>query len=60
MKLFIYLTIISLVTSMYLPSDAVVELTTANFKEKVMESNELWLVEFYAPWCGHCKVRCHA
>ena len=56
MKLFIYLTIISLVSSMYLPSDAVVELTTGNFKEKVMESSELWLVEFYAPWCGHCKA----
>ncbi|KAJ8900815.1 hypothetical protein NDN08_000114 [Rhodosorus marinus] len=33
----------------------VVELTSNNFKEKVMESNETWFVEFYAPWCGHCK-----
>uniref|UniRef100_A0A7S0BTA5 Thioredoxin domain-containing protein n=1 Tax=Rhodosorus marinus TaxID=101924 RepID=A0A7S0BTA5_9RHOD len=33
----------------------VVELTSRNFKEKVMESNETWFVEFYAPWCGHCK-----
>ncbi|XP_049873843.1 protein disulfide-isomerase A6 homolog [Pectinophora gossypiella] len=33
----------------------VVELTDSNFKEKVLDSDEMWLVEFFAPWCGHCK-----
>lgn len=33
----------------------VVKLTDANFDSLVLESNDLWLVEFYAPWCGHCK-----
>jgi len=28
-------------------------LTDANFEEKTKEGS--WLVEFYAPWCGHCK-----
>ncbi|UYV64187.1 PDIA6 [Cordylochernes scorpioides] len=33
----------------------VVELTESNFKSKVLGSSDIWLVEFYAPWCGHCK-----
>jgi len=33
----------------------VVELTESNFKKKVFDSDKGWLVEFYAPWCGHCK-----
>ena len=34
-----------------------VELTEANFRSKVIDvtPDTLWLVEFYAPWCGHCK-----
>jgi len=35
--------------------DDVIELTDSNFDKLVLNSNEPWLVEFYAPWCGHCK-----
>jgi len=31
-----------------------VELTSATFNQ-VLQSDEPWMVEFYAPWCGHCK-----
>ncbi|VEN61018.1 unnamed protein product [Callosobruchus maculatus] len=33
----------------------VIELTGSNFKRLVIDSDDMWLVEFYAPWCGHCK-----
>jgi len=33
----------------------VVELTDSNFEEMVYGSDDMWLVEFFAPWCGHCK-----
>eukprot|EP01017_Pseudomicrothorax_dubius_P035105 TRINITY_DN4878_c0_g5_i1.p1 TRINITY_DN4878_c0_g5~~TRINITY_DN4878_c0_g5_i1.p1 ORF type:complete len:485 (-),score=132.86 TRINITY_DN4878_c0_g5_i1:42-1496(-) len=41
--------------ALYGPSSKVIKLTAANFDSQVIRSNQLWFVEFYAPWCGHCK-----
>jgi protein disulfide-isomerase A6 len=35
--------------------DAVIELTSSNFDSVVLDSDEQFFVEFYAPWCGHCQ-----
>ncbi|KAI1315490.1 protein disulfide isomerase (PDI) protein [Mortierella claussenii] len=45
----------SVLAGLYSAKDHVVELTTQNFQSEVMDSNHLVMVEFYAPWCGHCK-----
>jgi len=38
------------------PSSHVTILTEANFEAEIgRSSNILWFVDFYAPWCGHCK-----
>lgn len=41
--------------ALYGAKSDVIQLTPQVFDDKVLKSDSVWLVEFYAPWCGHCK-----
>mmetsp|Transcript_35413 Transcript_35413/g.67774 ORF Transcript_35413/g.67774 Transcript_35413/m.67774 type:complete len:426 (-) Transcript_35413:221-1498(-) len=43
------------VSALYSDKDDVVMLSPDNWEDQIGQSGEFWIVEFFAPWCGHCK-----
>ncbi|CAB4304582.1 unnamed protein product [Prunus armeniaca] len=54
--IFLFCFVFSVCDALYGPSSPVLQLTPSNFKSKVLDSNRVVLVEFFAPWCGHCQA----
>lgn len=42
-------------TSGFYAGSEVIDLSDSNFHSMVTKGDDMWFVEFYAPWCGHCK-----
>lgn len=45
---------------LYTPLLDVMQLLPSNFKSRVLNADGIMLVEFFAPWSGHCPGHCKA
>ena len=55
-KVICFLLIISFSFSFFDSNSAVILLNQEEFNKEVVKSNDIWLILFYAPWCGHCQA----
>jgi len=47
--------LISSAQNFYEDVDFVHQISTEDFSDVILKSPSIWVLEFYAPWCGHCK-----
>ena len=55
MILILIATCLAASVSAFYTKGGVVKLLDKTNWDEMINSDQLWLVEFYAPWCGHCK-----
>ncbi|KKK24520.1 XPG I-region protein [Aspergillus ochraceoroseus] len=53
---FLLVSSLALLISVVSATSAVLDLIPKNFDKVVLQSGKPALVEFFAPWCGHCKT----
>lgn len=56
-SLVFFVVALAAVNGFYSSSDDVVTLDPTNFDRLVAQSSDIWLIEFYAPWCGRKSLR---
>lgn len=54
-QVIILLTLITISSALYPNNGNVIDLTSTNFHQLVLETEEIWIVEFFVPWCGYCQ-----
>ena len=54
-QIVLLITLITLSKSFYEGKSSVILLDKNSFEKEVVQSKDIWLIEFFAPWCGHCK-----
>ena len=52
-NLILVLWVCVLASAFYTANSGVHVLTDQNFNSEVVKSDDIWIVEFFAPWCGH-------